>query len=420
MIQTGPVQYLAETSQELCQRCKESRAVLIARKERFCPKCFIFFMKGKQRKQMLHERYKVKYGDSAERIGSQRVLLACSLGSSSVVLLDMLASLLREQTTTHNGRKGFELVVAHVAEGQEQLTESLRERYESLLAGIKVVQLDDFLDIPASIQKLLVAGNFTVVGTEAETGPLLSDILDKSANKSLRADLLEIVKRELIIRTAIAENCQTVLFGHSMTRLAHEVLALTVEGRGLAIHDSIADRSIDFQGQELHIIFPLREVLDAELKAVAKLSNLEDTLAVPPPKAKLTKNMTVQELASRYFELLDATGYSSTAATVVKTAEKLGAPHDEKSASCQVCGGNIHKDPREWLRNITVNDAAPLETDEEQNYAREYQLIADILGNPLAICYGCTVTMAGAGSGFAWPVRKQEILDEFVLTDDEG
>lgn len=381
-------------------------------------------MRGKQRKQMLDERYKVKYGAVAERLGPQRVLLPLSLGISSVVLLDMIASLLQEQILGHKGKQGFELVVVHVEEATSDL-DTLYElvgRYDPVQVRVKVLKLDDYLVDSAWVQTLQVSPEFDVMGLKiSEDSTSVAQMLAMSPSRSLRADLLAIVYQELILRTAVAEKCQTILFGHCMTRLANEVISLTVKGRGLEIHEAIADRTLTFGGHEIHIVFPLRDILFAEVEAVLKLSGLLQFVAVVPEQSRIVKNMTVQALTTQYFQNLDATGYASTASTVVKTAEKLGGPKESKSAVCRICGGDIHKDPRLWLSNITVSRAAPLETDEERAYAKEYEAAETVEaeGDQLSVCYGCTVTLAGAGPGFVWPVTKQEILDEYVLSEEE-
>lgn len=424
---TTPVEYLPETSSISCQRCKEQSAVLVSRKENFCAKCFIFFMRGKQRKQMFDDRYKVKYGAVAERLGVQKALLALSFGVSSLVLFDMIASLLQEQNITHKGKQGFELVVVYLKEDGESRSEQfqlLASKYFPV--SIKYVEVDLELYPVTSRMKLAVSPEFDVVADpRVNSAESISQLLENVSSRSLKADLLGLIYEEIFNATAVQEQCQTLLYGHSMTRLANEVIALTVKGRGLRIHEAVADRTQSYSGTEVHVIFPLRDILFAEVKAVLKISEgLSEYAVIQAAQGKkLAKNMTVHDLTTQYFDGLDATGYASTASTVVKTAEKLGGPKNEATAVCRVCGASIHHDPRTWLRNITVNAAAPLETDEERAYAQEYLVFVPekVTGTDLTACYGCTVTMAGAGESFVWPVRasKQEILDEFVLTDDE-
>lgn len=419
-----PVQYL-ENSGEKCQRCKTEPAVLVARKERFCGACFIFFMRGKQRKLMLHERYKVKYGAVAERLGVQRVLLPLSFGVSSLVLLDMVASLLREQTEAHKGKQGFELVVMVIEETSSDNTkaklEQLLARYSPVKMEYKTVVLDEYATDP--LMRMAVTETFAVLGVEqgllAESGSTLSSLLSQAASRSLQSDLLSTVYAELILRTAIAEKCQTVVYGHSMTRLANEVISLTVKGRGLTIHEAVADRTVVRDGTEVHYIFPLRDILLAEVKAVLGLGNLAQYVVAPETQSRIVKNMTVEALVGQYFDTLDATGYASTASTVVKTGEKLSGPKDPAVAQCRICGTIIHHKAQKWVNTITVSEGAPIVTEEEKSYAAQYAALEaeKQSGSPVEACYGCTVTLAGAGHGFTWPVRasKEDVLAEYSL-----
>lgn len=419
---SDPVQFLQD-SQYKCQRCNNESAVLIARKEKFCAGCFVFFMKGKQRKLMLDERYKVKYGAVAERLGTQKVLLPLSFGISSLVLLDMIASLLQEQNLAHKGKQGFELMVMCIEEEENAtkiaLLDKLLASYSPVKIDYKVVTLDSYIVDP--LMRLRVSETFAVIGKTAPEETLtIPQLLEHASTRSLRADLLSIIRSELIFHTAHAEQCQTILFGHSMTRLANEVISLTVKGRGLEIHTSVVDRTASYAGKYIHIIFPLRDILFAEISAVMKLSShLAEYVVIKEQKSFLVKNMTVEALVGQYFSNLDATGYASTASTVVKTAEKLGAPKASVTAVCRVCGAEIHQDPRQWVNEITVSKGSPLTTEEEKAYAKQYSdaMDEDASGEIISACYGCTVTLIGAGDGFTWPVRatKQEILDEYVL-----
>lgn len=377
-------------------------------------------MRGKQRKQMLDEKYKVKYGAVADRLGTQLVLLPLSYGALSLVLLDMIASLLQEQNVTHKGRQGFNLVVLHIAgqgiSHQDKFNE-IREKYAPVDIKYLEKSLDDY---PVSSRmKLAVSAAAEVQAVPEENTATVSALLAACASRSLQEDLRDIVMEEIVLDTASSEQCQTVLYGHSMTRLAVQVIADTVKGRGLAIHASVANRTLSHNGTDLTVIFPLRDILFAEIKEVLALSEGLSQHAQPnEPTLRLTRNMTVHDLTRQYFDTLDATGYASTASTVVKTAEKLGGPRGPATATCRVCGADIHQNPRQWLQNITVTDAAPIDTAEEQAYVDEYtqSVSASPTGQLLEVCYGCTVALGGAGP-IVWPVRatKQEILDEYVL-----
>lgn len=431
---TQPVQYLDPETEDICKRCGEKKAILISRRDLFCAGCFVWFMRGKQRKLMLNERYKVKYGAVAERLGTQKVLLPVSFGASSLVLLDMVASLLQEQNLGHNGKQGFDLVVLHILEkkgpSREEAEQSLKvisERFKPVHIEVVVVDPNTFLLDKTSLQRIQVSAEFQVIHHVQKTDSSITVqlLLDACASNSLRDDLLQLVYHDLIRQTAVTQGCQTVILGHSMTRLASEVLSLAVKGRGSEIHHAIADRSIPHGVNEIHILFPLRDILFAEVNAILHLTEgLQNFLVQNTSTASLVKNMTVQALSTKYFEDLGLNGYASTASTVVKTAEKLGAPKREVTGQCRICLADIYTNPKQWLRSITVKAAAPLETEVERELAEEYANVIgcpDLEGEKLEVCYGCTVTLLGAGDKFAWPTRalKDAILDEFVLTDEE-
>lgn len=80
----------------------------------------------------------------------------------------------------------------------------------------------------------------------------------------------------MILRVAAEEGCQTILYGHCMTRLANEIIALTVKGRGSIIHKAITDHVETIDSKEIKVMFPLREILYAEIAAYIKLAELQE------------------------------------------------------------------------------------------------------------------------------------------------
>lgn len=393
---------------------------------------------------MLDERYKVKYGQVADRLGVQKVLLPLSYGASSLVLLDMVASLLQEQNLAHKGKQGFELVVVHLKEPNLSGNASDNSETDSDFASggkkfkelalqyspvnIEYHEVDIERAVLTAAMKITVNNQFGVIASPSSSDEAekrtIGDALRACATRSLQEDLLSLMKNELIRGLSLKTGCKTIIYGHSMTRLANEVISLTVKGRGLTIHESVINKSIEYNQQELQVIFPLRDILKAEVIAILLFNEALQKFLLPDakPGSRLAKNMTVRDLTTQYFDNLDATGYASTASTVVKTAEKLAGPKEPQQGTCDVCGSSIHHQPQKWLSDITVSIAAPLTTEDEEEYARQYGTSeGSAEGKELRVCYGCTVTLAGSGKQFEWPMRAtaQEIIDEFVLTDDE-
>ncbi|KAF6067029.1 hypothetical protein FOB64_004468 [Candida albicans] len=285
-------------------------------------------------------------------------------------------SLLQEQNELHKGKQGFELVVVNLDEYEldslnnriQKVFPELLAKYQPVKISLNVLSLDSYVD-EESLHRILLTPDFRAMSKSIDpTRVTLTEILRLCPNKSSAEDLLTIVYNDLILRVAAKEDCQTVVYGHCMTRLANEIIALTVKGRGSIIHKSIADHTETIDDKEIKVMFPLREILQAEISAYVKLAELNKyVISSTVQKSKINKNLTIRDLTTNYFKQLDATGYASTASTVAKTGEKLGSPSNVL-CQCQICGADIHQNPSNWLKRITVTDPAAITTDEEKEY----------------------------------------------------
>lgn len=238
----SPIEYLDSSNQSPCLRCTTEKGVLITRKEVFCKSCFIRFIRGKQRKQMQDEKYKVKYGKAKElaALNPTRILLALSMGISSLVLFDVVASLLQEQMDMHKGNTGFQLVVLNIDEHElaslNKLIKDVLPQLKSFFSGIdvtfKILNINSYILDQNLIKRIRLYPDFhaTAASVDEKDGASLKDLLLSCGNKSSAEDLLTIVYDELILRTAFLEKCNTVVYGHNMTRIANEIIALTVKG----------------------------------------------------------------------------------------------------------------------------------------------------------------------------------------------
>lgn len=453
----GPTQNLLEMSaiervsrtDITCQRCKQNTAILKARSEFHCKECYLRLVRGKQRKQMSTEKYKINYKKS--KLGTlEKVLVAFSGDVSSLVLLDVLGNLLQEQNQTHRGLQGFEIVVVNLDEKElkelnievEGILPELLSRYEPVEIIFKTISLNSFVDFK-SLNQIYIENDFSSTANPVDINDCsFLDLLKRCPNKSSAEDLLTIVFEKLLLQAAYEEGCGTIVFGHSMTRIANEIIALTVKGRGSSIHRLISNRTETYNGKEIDIIFPLRDLLFAEIDEYATLSDLKKyAVHSAVVKSRVSKNLTIRDLVSNYFSNLDTTGYSSTTSTVMKIGQKLGSSESKVQNTCKVCGVNIYQDPKNWLKTITVNDPAPIQTDEEKEYLELYlsslqhSSSGKIAGENIVLCYGCITTLNGVTDDeFIWPIEplinleykdvmkganKQQVLNEFILTDTE-
>ncbi|OUM55457.1 hypothetical protein BVG19_g4998 [[Candida] boidinii] len=453
-----------------CKRCKVEPTVVESRNDNFCKQCFIRFIRGKQRKHMNDEKFRAKYGKDQVEIDSRtpRVLLSLSIGKSSLVLLDVVFSLLLEQSKMPRSHIGFKLTIAIIddsdlftLDSNDKLTplkyiELIKQFYgdeflNDLDINFKIINSNDFTLNSNDLQKKIkINKDYEAVTNDADNGIMSSnDLINQFNHLSTREDFSQIIVRELVLRTAVNLNCNVVLFGHSMTKLAVDVLALTVRGRGSEINSQLNDGIVKFCGTDIEIIHPLRDVLETEINSYCDQADLNKLLQSDESGdtqikiKKSSKNKTISEMSKEYFQDVEIT-YPEVISTVVKIGSKLTTPQiDEESfnatqndgtfRNCVVCYQPIYVNIKNWLEQITVLDSAPVVTEEEKENLQNYlnlpiSNIVSIDSNSShsvmeSVCYGCLVDLGEkSGQPFTWPIRrptKEEILKEFILTDEE-
>ncbi|OWB74834.1 hypothetical protein B5S31_g4661 [[Candida] boidinii] len=460
-----------------CKRCKLEPTVVESRNDNFCKQCFIRFIRGKQRKHMNDEKFRAKYGKDPAEIDSRtpKVILSLSIGKSSLVLLDVVFSLLLEQSKMARSHIGFKLTIVIIDDSdlftidssnnskeEDKLTpikyiELIKnfyglEFFKNLNINFKIINSNDFTLSSSNLQKEIKINKDyeAIINNNTDNNNIMNsnDLINQFNHLSTKEDFSQIIMRELILRTAINLNCNVVLFGHSMTKLAVDVLSLTVRGRGSEINSQLNDGIVKFCDTDIEIIHPLRDVLETEINSYCEQADLNKLLLINNEIEKIkikksSKNKTISEMSKEYFQDVEIT-YPEVISTVVKIGSKLTIPKiDEESfnatqidgsvKNCIVCYQPIYVNIKNWLEQITVLDSAPVITEEDKENLQNYinSSISNINSTDSisvnsikeSVCYGCLVDLGEkSNTSFTWPVRrptKEEILKEFVLTDDE-
>lgn len=447
---------------------------MISRKEQFCDECFTKFVSMKQRKQMMSDDYyqnifkiiyqdKKKSKEEAEKENSNsRILLPLSLGSSSLVALDVLVDMLREQKITHRNKTGFYVTVVTVCKKDEQeqimaKIKLLKERLADIGEVIKfcILDIDQFYKNNCLSTIIFDSKDYETRTVNFNGNFSVSDLLFQTANRTSAEDLKNLIVHHLIKTFAAQNSFKAILWGHSMTRLADEIISLTVKGRGSEIAKGLDDTNFDEEFKNsFKNLHPLRDVLLSEIDAychIKKLSELcynyevKDTLLIEKffeqtnKPAILIKSSTINNIARQYFDTIEG-DYSNVISTVVRTGSKLANPDQtlSKQHRCVICNNILYRDPKSWARNITVNKAFPIGTSEEENNFKNWERAQeketqksnavqnDMWGNGVAsdVCYGCLVTLSGTrNKSITWLKRDASELiaevKEYILTDDD-
>lgn len=344
-------------------------------------------------------------------------------GNNSVSTLDMIQDLFQEQYGNF-GKTGFEMLVVHIDEGNGvgEVLEQLKQHYKSSPVEInyKLVQLDDYLT-GKNLIRISIDKKFNIL-VKPEQSFTMPEILQLIPNKSSIEDFKNILYRELLMEQARAEGCGTIMYNHSMNQLSSVVLSTLIKGRGSNLHVEINDTTVD----GIQVVNPLRELFEVELRYYNKLNQLNPFEIAPQELSKINKNLTINQITTRYLNHVEANGYASTIPTVLKISEKLVEPSKFNGiGNCKICNQTVYQNPKQWLSKITINDAAPLTEELEKLYLEQYlqACVADVEYDvsDLNVCYGCMVSMQGAES-IVWPTeseQKQAILDEFIIDSEE-
>lgn len=426
---------------EICKRCKKEPTVLVSRKDTFCANCFVRFIRGKQRKQMQDDKFKVKFNDNYVR---PRILLDMQNDHQSYVLLDILISMLTEQLSQGpKAIRGFDLIVFVIVDKLSQYfvdIEKIREFYGAIeleRLGIQFldIDIDTFVTNNAIENLKLDLQHFqTFLLSDNTNGRVNSykSLLSQISDKSTKEDICQIIHKDMIIQAAKDSNCSIVIESHSMTSLAVDILSDTIRGRGSEIPHELQDKYIG----TFDVIHPLRDVLNSEIKMYARTCSLEDLSPILKIESSAsdisTKNKSVKNMVTEYFQTLEVE-YPEVVSTVVKIGAKLANPSNQVTDRCEICKVPIYHDPKQWLEQITVDGYVKPQTEEEesnlQRYLESLGLKDDEVDNAdehtqqVNLCYGCMVTLGVSDvKHFQWPHRptREEILAEYIIDDDDN
>ncbi|QLQ79669.1 hypothetical protein HG537_0C03170 [Torulaspora globosa] len=456
--------------QDVCKRCQKGPVSVLSRKEPFCNGCFGKFVSSKQRKQMMCEPYcqdvfKVLYQDkvrsaaeSDEQNAQSKVLVPLSFGSSSLVLLDILNDTLIEQKETQRGKTGFHIDVLVCGRDQDdiaryrEMAELLCERYASNREKIKFhfLSVESFYkDRDGELDTILVDSfDFTSKSIVEKGEFAVQDLLKQCPDRTSRQDLLTILSRHLIKKFAYQNKHKVILWGHSMTKLADETISLVVKGRGSQIASMLSiDECDPMFDNSFRNLYPLQDVLLSEIDAYCYIKLLDpfvidyvpqDTLLIEKrrnanlvPAPRSVKNMTLNEIARKYFDDVEA-DYSNVISTVVRTALKLGEPESPNPERCTVCRANVHRNPSEYLQTITVSENHPIESNEESILYEKWsesgsnnERIQDATLEHLklqkavnaSLCYGCLINVSRMKDRkLTWPQHSGSELESILNT----
>ena len=330
------------------------------------------------------ETYRVRHDSHSEQ---PCLLLPISFGVSSTTLLYLLDTQLKSQSERTN-RTGYRLHVVHVdistketkSSETEALFKSLKERFPG--HAYTYIPLADIYNEEHAHAVLPLEGPpLSVIYSGTSTNlAKLQRLMSTLPSASSSLDITGILKSHLLVDLAKKKGCQSIVWGHSTTRLAERTLAETAKGRGFSLPWQVLDGA---SSAGIPFNYPLRDLLRKELSTYSTLTDspLTHLILSRPSSVRASasaRNTTIDDLMADYFGSVEE-NFPSIVANVVRTSGKLKpAPAAKAQLVCALCGMN------------TTQESLGLHGwggDQESNPAKYWSSEA---GRPLdQLCYGC-------------------------------
>jgi cytoplasmic tRNA 2-thiolation protein 2 len=287
------------------------------------------------------ESFRVNFAATPEQ--QRKILLPLSHGVSSTVLLHVLDLHLKTQRSKSN-RTGFAISVLWIDDASQDLAsagrlDKVRERYPD--HGYTSLPLHDVFRLLPEDASLRSMVSDLADQAEITSQEQLTLLISSLTSATARVDVLSTLRTRLIVEFAKQNNCESILWGDSTTRLAEKTLAETAKGRGFSLPWQVSDGKSPL-GIQFH--YPLRDVLKKEVVSYVELAELGLSSLVYEPLLGATqastssKNTTIDDLMKQYFESVEE-NFPSIVSNVVRTTGKLESPSNvTPDAHCSLCG----------------------------------------------------------------------------------
>ena len=312
----------------------------------------------------------------------KNLLLPISFGVSSISLLHALDQQLLGRAS-QNRHAGYTLHVLFVDQSTVLEQAPLFEKLELLKQAYpyhqySVRRLEEYVHYGISVDGIAYDVALPAEDRVGDGAQRIKHVLSNLSSATSKADMIDILRRRFIFAFAKANNCDSVLFGDTTTRLAEKTLSETSKGRGSALSWLTADRP---SSDDTSCVFPLRDLLRKELSAYASMSSPALTPLIsgsPIRKSTSSKDTTIDSLMTQYFESVEQ-NFPSIVANVVKTTSKLVTPRiSDDVPSCLMCTAPImHEHWGGEQKSLVPSDYA------------ESRRTAD----SKTLCYGCSQTV---------------------------
>lgn len=318
----------------------------------------------------------------------QKLLLPISFGPSSTSLLAILDNHLQGQLD-RMGRTIYTLLLVHV---DLEVDDAQQTKVSAQLEKFKD-RFPNHAHLSANItQALSLDIDWMSLGMEDPTGGAsaglhktrLDALFNIMKSATSKADVSSTLLTRLLVDIAKKNDCESILFGDSTTRLAEKTLIETAKGRGFSLPWQVSDGMSPYG---VNFLYPLRELLKKELLDFSSLISppLTDLIIYQAPATEISasaKSTTIDDLMAQYFETVEEK-FPAIVANVVRTSSKLKSPViAEASACCGLCGLPV-AEGTDGIYGWGGDQSSDAQVTKEEHL------------NGIILCYGCSRSING-------------------------
>ena len=301
-------------------------------------KCFSQYMTTKVVKRM--ETYRVRGSTKT----AKKLLLPLSFGPSSAALLHILDQHLQGQYDRMN-RAAYELFVVHIdqylEDADRKASFELLEKYTKRFPRHTYSKfgLEDALLLDDIDWRSLGMPQAPTPDAERSGTKRLQQLIGLMPSPTSGVDIISTLLTRLLVDVAKRNNCESILFGDSTTRLAERTLTETAKGRGFSLPWQVSDGMSPYG---VGFNYPMRDLLKKELITFSSVTMppITDLIIHQEPSSHISassKTTTIDDLMAQYFETVED-NFPSIVANVVRTSSKLKPLIGNDNTACGICG----------------------------------------------------------------------------------
>ncbi|XP_014483247.1 PREDICTED: cytoplasmic tRNA 2-thiolation protein 2 [Dinoponera quadriceps] len=333
---------------KVCRKCRiKDVDVLLLGQNGYCNMCFLTATNHKFRAALGKSKI-IRHGDS--------ILVDHSGELNSTVLLHLIKTGMNEST---HKKLIFKTTVLYIDDAlPNEITDEDRNSLQCKIAEqtknfgfayyivslSQVLNKDDTLDIRQFDNQLVKDNN----------DEQLHEILTNLPDNTSRTDLLEQLRRKLLLSAARKLNCNKVFVADSTMDIATKVLGNICLGRGAQL--STLATFCDTRCTDIKILKPMRDFTQQEMMYYSQCHSLNP---IKSKKINVTTQpaTSIQALTYNFIMGMESQ-FSSTISTIMRTAEKVSARNNKDNQdmeNCVLCDASLDSVSSE--NNVTAMKA---------------------------------------------------------------